>query len=966
MSFDPSTAVPLKKDTPAFDPSSAKPADTSVGAQSAQQSDSYASLMASAARAGGMGGLGMSAPILPEYGPDVIRYGAVPIATGILTRGRSAIPTLVGNVLTSAGGEFLAQATEKSQGTIDEFAPREVGSAGAFALAVPAKFAPKIAPNIINFLTNAGINVGTSELGRYIQKGEYEVPTLGIKDIGMRFGLPLAASALTSKVKTKASDLADIAAQRESISSGRFGGSVMASEILPQYTGLEAKAISDGNEFAVKALDNLDAEIGPTLARAYEGAKDSAEIASQLTPHVGELTRLQQNARLARDEAIRLETQATQAIASQSSDALKLKADAKEAAMKAAIENFAYGQGKERIFGGVSQKIGTIIKGASMENIRGIAKAAKESTEAGLDRIWTNAGVSLNDTIVTVDDIVRSATKATAKGLGLEGEGARREFIEVLGKTLGNLSDESGNIPLWKYRQIRDEFVRELTDKTKDANYAHRVASTSYDVIKDAANSYVEKNLPGQAEKWKFANAASAAIYKAKKSNVIDLIADGNMDGVLGLMKKEGMAKPILAEIDAYAASIAGTEAKGAKYAAVRFKQDTMDAIRDTLVEDSLHFGKGQDSAAKIIDFPKLITTLDELRQRKFPVELLGFGSAKNPLTSSDIRQLARISTAGSEGGITVEQFSKYIENRKKFGAGAAAARAAYDKAYKDFLISNDVDSRAAAADRMSKEAKAAGFRAGEIEAAHLAAQSDPLIVLLSDTKMGLSQDPAQNGKWIASLFTMSRSTVGQFVDKLNQSGRGALLEDIKKSAMTDVMRDTFSKTQDVVNKKTNIKNLLNFFEGENGKERSEILETLMGADEYANFKKNFSEPIKKIVQTQSNLVGKYASVEDLIRAAASAKGLAEQKGTKGAMIAGAFSNVKKFVDEQRYNLVYALYVNPSTANAYAKSMYDMDKFISSSAANSMAIKLAMQRDADNQASQPAQPQQQLLLVGRI
>lgn len=581
----------------------------------------------------------------------------------------------------------------------------------------------------------------------------------------------------------------------------------------------------------------------------------------------------------------------------------------------------------------------------------------KESTEAGLDRIWTNAGVTLNDTIVTVDDIVRSATKATAKGLGLEGEGARKEFIEVLGKTLGNLSDESGNISLEKFRTIRDEFVRELTDKTGRVDYAHRVASTSYDVIKDAANAYVEKNLPGQAEKWKFANAASAAIYKAKKSNVIDLIAEGNMDGVLGLMKKEGMAKPILAEIDAYAASIAGTEAKGAKYAAARFKQDTMDAIRDTLVEDSLYFGKGQDSAAKIIDFPKLITTLDELRQRKFPVELLGFGSADKPLTSSDIRQLARISTAGGEGGMTVEKFSKYIENRKNLGAGAAAARTAYDKAYKDFLISNDVDSRAAAADRMSKEAKVAGFKAGEIEAAQLAAQSDPLIVLLSDTKMGLSQDPAQNGKWIASLFSMSKSTVGQFVDKLNQSGRGALLEDIKKSAMTDVMRDTFSKTQDVVNKKTNIKNLLNFFEGENGKARSEILETLMGADEYANFKKNFSEPIKKIVQTQSNLVGKYGSIEDLIRAGASAKGLAEQRGTRGAMIAGAFTNVKKFVDEQRYNLVYALYVNPSTANAYAKSMYDMDKFISSSAANSMAIKLAMERDAQNQANQPAPPQ---------
>jgi hypothetical protein len=374
--------------------------------------------------------------------------------------------------------------------------------------------------------------------------------------------------------------------------------------------------------------------------------------------------------------------------------------------------------------------------------------------------------------------------------------------------------------------------------------------------------------------------------------------------------------------------------------------------MRDTLVEDSLYFGKGQDSAAKIVDFPKLITTLDELRQRKFPIELLNLG------TADDIRKLARVASSGSQGGMNAEQFSKYIENRKNFGAGAAAARAAYDKAYKDFLISNDVKTRVNAAARMSKEAKAAAFKAGEIEAAQLKAQSDPIIALLSDTKMGLSKDPAQNGKWIGSLFTMSPSTVAQFVDKLQQSGRGALLEDIKKSAMADVMRDTFSKTQDVVNKKINLKNALNFFEGENGSQRSEILKTLMGADEYANFKKNFSEPIKKIVQTKETLSGKHPLLEDLIRPAVSGQGLATGKATGGTLFYTAVKNVKKLIDEQRYNMIYTLYVNPSSANAYAKSMYDMDRFMKSSAANAMAIKLAMQQDSQNRSNPLAQPQQ--------
>lgn len=926
---------------------------TPVSDQSAtaQKPSPYTEAMTAAARAGGMGGLGMTAPILPEYGPDIVRYGG-PMAAGLVTAPVSLPLAATYGVLTSAVSEFLAQAGEKGLGLRSEFEPSKIESAGAYGLATPAKFAPKVAPRVVNFLTNAGINVASSELGRYLEKGEYEVPVLALKDIASRFGLPIGAAAATSAIKTKSSKLAEVAAEREALSKSRFGGSVMASEILPQYTGLEAKAISDGNEFAIKALDSLDAEIGPTLAKAYEGAKDSATIANQLAPHVGELERLQQAARLSRDQATKLEAQAAEAVASQRADALKLKGDAKEAAMKAAVDNFTYNQGKERIFGGVSQKIGTVVSGASMDNLRSVARASKDAVEGALDRVYSDLGIGLNDTVVNVNDIVESATKASAKGLGLESDIARKEFIDTLGKALGNVSDESGNISLAGYRKIRDEFVRELTSKTGDANYANRVASTSYDVIKDAANSYIDKNLPAQADKWKFANATAAGIYKAKKSNVIDLIAEGNMDGVLGLMKKEGMAQPILAEIDAYAASIAGAGGRDAKYAANRFKRDVMGAMRDTLVEDSLHFGKGQDSAAKIVDFPKLITTLDELRQRKFPVELLDLG------TPDDIRKLARVATAGSEGGMNAEQFSKYIENRKNFGAGAAAARVAYDKAYKDFLISNDVKTRANAAARMTKEAKAAGFKAGEIEAAQLQAQSDPIIALLSDTKMGLSKDPAQNGKWIGSLFTMSPSTVAQFVDKLKQSGRGALLEDIKKSAMADVMRDTFSKTEDVVSKKLNLKNALNFFEGENGSQRSEILKTLMGADEYANFKKNFSEPIKKIVQTKETLAGKYPSIEDLVRPAVSGQGFATGKYTAGTLALAGFKNVKKLIDEQRYNMIYTLYVNPSSANAYAKSMYDMDKFITSSAANSMAIKLAMQRDAENRSNQPA-PQQQ-------
>ena len=914
-----------------------------VAAQS--QANQYAPMMAAAARAGGMGGLGMSAPIQPEYGPNIVRYG-VPVAAGLATGGAGFIPTVGTGLVSSFLSEAGAQGMEKMQGTRSEYSPREMGAAGAMGMTAATRLAPRMLPAVSNFLASSAVNVGSSELGRFIQEGEVKKPS-SVEEATLRFGLPVGLASFSSFAGSKNAKAQTAKIGRDDLILSRGGGSVMLSEILPDYTGLEAKVIRDGNEFAIKALNNLDVEIGPMLAKTYEGAKDSAEIAGKLSPHVGQLTSLQALARTSRDEAIRLERQAAEAIASQRADALKLRADAKDAAMTAAKDKYVYDQGLERIFGGVSQRIGTVVNGASMDNLRSIARASKDSVEAGLDRAYANLNIGLNDPVVSVGDIVKSATKASAKGLGLEGDIAKTEFVNALGASLKTLDPTgSGVISLEGYRKFRDSFVRELTEVTKDPNYANRVASSSYGIIKEAADSYIAKNIPAKSEIWKLTNAQAAAVYGAKKSNVIELLAEGDMNGVLSLMKKEGTVAPILNEVNAYADAITGLGGSKSLNAANRFKKDFLGAIRDTLVEDSLNFGKGQDSAAKIVDFPKLITTLDELRQRKFPVELLDLGSAK------DIRQLARVSSAGGEGGMTSDQFSKYIQNRKNLGEGAAAARTAYDRAYKDFLISNDVKNRANAAARMSKEAKVANFKAGEIEEAQILAKQDPVVALLGNMNMGLSKDASQNGRWVASLFSMSPSVVGQFVDALQTSGRTNVLEDLKKSAMATVMRDTFSKTDDVAMKRINSKNALNFFQGENGAARREILKTLMGKEEYANFDKNFSKPLERIVNTRELLGDRYSDFSDLVRPAVSAKGLLESRATGATLFKTAFDNVKKLVDEQRYNTIYALYVNPSTANAYAAAAYDADKFIKSSAANSFALKLAMEEDNRNLSQQ--------------
>ena len=930
-------SAPSPTPTPASSPVAAQQA------QPAQQRPGLSSLAASA-RTSSMGGLTMGAPDLTPYGADIVRYGG-PAGPALLAGPAGFIAAAGAGLVSNLFSEAGAQGLEKMQGTRPEYSPREMGAAGAMGMTAPTRLAPKILPAVSNFLASSAVNVGSSEVGRFIQEGDVKKPS-STEEAILRFGLPVGLSAFSSLGGAKASKIQEAKKNRDDRLLERGNTSLMVSEIIPDLTALEARVIGDGNELAIKALNNLDAEIGPALAKTYEGFKDSAEIAEKLSPHVGELTRLQNTARLARDEAVRLERQAAEAGASLRADSLKLKADAKDAAMVAAQEQIVYDIGLQTIFGGVSPKIGTVITGASMENLRAVSKAAKDAIESGLDRAYLNLNIGQNDPVVSIDEIVRSATKASAKGKGLEGNIANAEFVTALGSSLKTLDpDGTGLLTLEAYRKFRDTFVQELS-KTQSRSNANRIASSSYNVIKEAADSYISKNIPGKSEAWKLTNAQAAAVYGAKKTDVIELIAEGDMTGVLSLMKKEKLATPILNEIDAYAYSITGLGGKRAVNAANRFKKDFLGAMRDTLVEDSLHLGKGQDNVAKIVDFPKLITTLDELRQRKFPIEELNLGTAQ------DIKQLAKVVAAGKQGGMTSDQFSEYIKNSNNFGSEAAAARFAYDSAYKDFIISRDVKTRANAAARMDKEAKASNFQAGEIEKAQILAAQDPLVRLLNDTKMNLSKDPSENGQWVASLFSMSPSVVGRFVDALETSGRSNVLEDLRKSAMAEVMRDTFSKTQEVAKKQINSKTALNFFQGENGAERREILKTLMGGAEYANFEKNFSKPIERIVNIRTALGGNYPNIEDYVKPLSTTKAAIEGRVISGFTPSSAFSGIRKLIDEQRYNAAYLLYVNPSTANAYAALAYDADKFIKSSAANSFALKLAMEEDNRNLSQQ--------------
>jgi hypothetical protein len=919
---------------------STAPVDTKTAAQPTPEQPGFAATRNLYGIGAGPSGSVPSPP--KEVGTAIARFGP-PLAAGVMTGGLGFLPAALAGVGSSAIGEAGAQAIE------GEMKPEEIGAAAAFGAAAPVRFA---SGRVANFLANAFVNVGSSETGRLLsQKGEFQAPEAKFSlDNALRFLVPTAGAAISSKATLGRKAVEDINQQRLSVLDSRGeSASVMLSEVLPNLTKLEGNVISNGSVLAREALENMDVAIGPKIAELFQGAPESSEIAKQLSPYLNQLDVLQTAAKQTRDNAEALRVQAREAIIANRSDAIKLEAFASEAAMEAVQAKYLYSEGINRIFGGSSPRVGTIQNAASMENLRQVATTVKESTKSQFKQLYDNVGIGLNDTVVNRDEILKSARKASVKGEGLEGQLAQKEFLEILEETLRKVGDETGNISLEGFRDFRDNFSRVLQQKTGDSSYASRKSSASYNIVKDAANNYISKNLPDKITNFQLANAAAADFYRAQDSNVIGLIADGKVDQIISLIKKEKTADGVLAEIDAYAASIAGIKKPGiqgrdATNAANAFKRDTYLALGSSIISDSLSLGTGQNSSAKIIDWSKLSKSINELDQLGLSPTILGFGTKNNPLSSKDIRQLARVASAGEQGGMTVDQFSKYIQDRNNFGHGGALARATYREAYRDYFISKDVRKKANAAARMSRSAKEASLDAVAQEAEVAEALKDPVMSLLNKTSMGLNKDSSKNGKFVAGLLTMDSSTLRDFVGALQEGGQQNVLDGLKKSMVVELMTDVFAKNETASRKAVDLGKVVNIFAGEKGKRSAEALRTILGNQEYDNFRKNIYNPVQAIVDARTKLKV-VPSSSKVLQQTFAAEAIATGKPSGGFVKANAFDRVKGFIDGQRYNILYDLYVNPVSAPQFMKASQDVDKFIKSSAANSMAIRLASEKD---------------------
>lgn len=940
MAFDPNKPFEVldEQASPAFDPN--KPFDVVTETPEAP--------------AGGFSPYGLSAggpqfgevpPVPSGVATGALRYG-VPIAAGVATGGMGFLPAAAISAGAGGIGETLAQFVEQAKGEREMVSGREVAGATVAGAFVPVKVA---SGPVANFLANAGIGVAGVQAAKAVRTGELKAPETAAEGI-LETVLPVAGAALGSYVAGKAGQAERAAAMKAEIAAERRGGNVMLSEVLPQFTGVEARLYQQGNKQIVELANNLDANLGQVVAEAYKNAPRQEEIGRALIPYVQDLERLKADAVVKRDAAIAAEQAATRARVEGAIDRTQLEAQARAAALEAEKSSTLYSRGIEKTFGGSLGDVGAFATGARIERVKGLAKSADNAVKQSLGRLFDATGIEPNTGVVMLDDIESYLNK------NIKGDASRAEIFTQIKKAsmAEGMTDEGGAITFDGYRRIRDEIAKGLVAQGESPSSASRKAAQAYASIKQAAEDYIKEQNPASLAAFQKANAAAKAVFDVKgaERGVVDDLAAGNIDRVVSAIEKEGYG-PVIGEIVGYAKAIAGTGGKDAAVAANTFVADTRLTIRDHLVDTSLRLGAGEDNASRAIDMTKFVSRLDTLRQKGLSPEMLGLGKSK------DVKALARIA-AYQGNSITVEQLNNFVDDMSAFGADKAATMLRLEQLQKAYELESNLTKKAALGKNVEAELVRAKIDAQEAQTVFERAQKDPLIALFNEPGYTLSPNARDNTKYVTSLLNggpeQTRKLMGALTEPVagnavETARRAQIAEGLRSSAVSNLLFDNVQKALKPGDNRLVLENITNFFYGAQMRTQRDALRELLGKDAFNNLEKQIAQPIARIHDTQQRLNIALPNLRQTLTTGFGVGGALQGQSTRGVMKGALGFSIWSALAEGQYKTGYLLYVDPVFSKAFRNAAYNVDKFVNASPRNAIAYRMATQED--QQAKQP-------------
>ena len=893
-------------------------------------------------------------------GIAALRYG-VPVVVGALTGGAGFLPAMAATGLSAGAAEFAAQGAEKMAGTRQEDNLREVAAQTVMGMAVPAPLRPaagELATTgqvIGNFLLNAGIGTAASETARAIEAGaaapgkeeklmRFEAPT-SVTESLLRFTLPTAIAGVGTAAEAKALRAQTAITRREALTAERAGGSVTLSEILPDYTELEAKAYQAGNKFAREAASGMDINLGSVINEAYKDAPRADQVMAQMMNYAAPVEEMRQKAVAARDLAKSLEEKVKSAKLLNTEEQMKFAQDAQKASVESLKQQALYMDGLDRLFPTGVSDIGSITPGVRIDFIKNASKTAKDAVSSGMFEIFNRVGIGLNEGVATVKDIFNQLPH---RGFANVDKAEIQNSITKALQQKGMLTKD-GEITYAGYRRIRDDIASELVAAGKDAKYANKVAGDAYDAIRAATEKFIGRKDRTQLKQFRQANSIASDVYAARsaETGVIEDLAAGNIGAVVAKIEKEGMG-PVLKDIEGYASAIKGFGDEAAREAAGRFKSEVSKAIRDNLVETSLMHGKGLDAASQILDVPSLVKRIDTLRTKGVPPEALGLGTAK------DVSALARIAEAKG-GTLTTQEVNQFLSDVGEVGRDRAVAIANYNKAYADYLATTKSSEKSKALANLEAAARKAKVDAKIEQRTFEEVSRDPLVQILNDNTLNLSPRLGDNAKYVDRVLASGPDGVKKVVTALetpstsiaDSARKTKLLSDLKASATASVFMDKFQEALGPGDHRVKLSQITDFFFGNDQKAKRDAFIELVGRDAFNTLQKTYGEPIARILKKRTELGVPVSSIRPEMITLFGTYGTLQGKSTRGVMAGNQAMDSLNFIQNKKYNLAHLLYLDPQTSEAFRKASYNISKFVNSSPRNAIAYQIALSRDEE-------------------
>jgi hypothetical protein len=822
-------------------------------------------------------------------------------------------------------------------------------------------------PTAVKGLSNILFNAGLSETGQFVQQGEFKAPESTIGGIA-RVGIPTLTgmAALVGDTSRTIGATSKAAAALSEARKLEPGQGVLVSEVLNKkgLTELEQRLFKDGVASLKKTADDMTVGMSDAIqSKLLEIGVMDEVLAAEFTPYLGKLKEAEKNQAIVAKQLA--DAEANVLNLKQRGLAPSVIADAESKATMLAAKHIELNDLRkgivDTILGGQTPTLAADAGARAAAPIKERMVVLDKAFADSRDKLYSEGvKIGINDPMVSRTEFDNFLAKASANPKNmLHDEIVLKRIEEQANKVFkGNETISRG-----AFLNFRDTLAGELATEAQFANRSNKVASEAYEVLTDAADSFIRGFDSKKADALKEANEVMKRVYGSRSAAALEKLREGEVDAFTdmvikqgpGVVGKDGKATGFWAEVTAYAKAGTRLAARAgdsqANAAVEAFYKDIGKAMKNSIATRALDRAASSVNGP-VMDMAKFTADLQTLKNLDFKMSWMGV----NP----EFVQAARSMAEQLQGGLMEPaQLDKFLDDAARLGVDKAKTKMKVEALAQEHYAKILRDPLANLKQLQDEIVRLTGSRQAAEQALD-AAKANPIIQLLDGSRMGLSEDPMQNGQFVSKMIVAGPGLAKAGADALIANGQGDVLNNLRKAIQAHIFNGLMEADATLKTKggyRVKVGDVKEYFNSPKNIRRTETLKAWMGPERWAAIEA-IKRPMEQAADTLSKLEAKpyQNNIQD---AAVLAAGASRVGGLMNSwpilMVKGVANAAMSLHRRGRYATLNLLYIDPVWSKRFEAAGRNVEKFVQNPAA-AVAYRLATQQDDELAANGNARP----------